>query len=113
MIYAAMIFFILAVVMGLFGFTSFEDGGEPGAAAMARLLAVAFTAGFGFAALAVFVGRFGMGKKERGATRQTHSAVLGSGTGVSLGWSASERGSWDGARRGPGSRTRRTARQSR
>lgn len=93
MTYAAMIFFILAVMSALFGFTTFEGGNEPTAAALARLLAVVFGAAFLVAAVSLAVRRAGDRGGSTGATAVDHLPRLGAGV------SASERGSWDGSRR--------------
>lgn len=94
MTYAAMVFFILAVMSGLFGFTPVEGGPEPSTAALARLLAVVFGAGFMVTAIALVLRRSSL----RAASGDT---VEGRGDDRSLmaGLSASERGSWDGSRR--------------
>lgn len=95
MTYAAMIFFILAVMSALFGFTTFESGGEPTAAALARLLAVVFGLGFLVAAVSLALRR--AAERQDGGAGDAAAARalprLGSGL------SASERGSWDGTRR--------------
>lgn len=94
MTYAAMIFFILAVMSGLFGFTSVEGGPEPSTAALGRLLAVVFGAAFMVAAIALVLRR-GAGRAfgEGQAADSPVDRPLGGGL------SASERGSWDGSRR--------------
>ncbi|WP_404380949.1 hypothetical protein [Caenispirillum salinarum] len=105
MTYAAMTFFILAVLTGLFGFTSFEDGGEPGAAALARLLAVIFAASFAIAGVAVMIRRLrpdGTQGSLAGRAPDHGRAPGHGGVGVAFAGgqgSASERGSWDGSRR--------------
>lgn len=106
MTYAAMTFFVLAMLTGLFGFTSFEDGGEPGAAAMARLLAVIFAVSFAVAGVALLVRRYRPQESEeprRPGRAAEHGRAPGHGSpGVAFaggGGSASERGSWDGSRR--------------
>lgn len=96
MTYAAMIFFILAVMSALFGFTTVESGAEPTAAALARLLAVVFGIGFLVAAVSLAL--------RRAAERQAGGADDAAAAGRDLprlgsGLSASERGSWDGTRR--------------
>lgn len=93
MTYAAMVFFILAVMSALFGFTTFESGSEPTAAALARLLAFVFGCGFLVAAVALAVRR--AGDRPRGAADASARDLPRLGTGLS----ASERGSWDGSRR--------------
>ncbi|EKV32528.1 hypothetical protein C882_2607 [Caenispirillum salinarum AK4] len=119
MTYTAMTFFILAVLTGLFGFTSFEDGGEPGAAALARLLAVIFAASFAIAGAAVMYRRLRPDGTQgtRAGRAAAHGRAPGHGTfgGAFAGGqgSASERGSWDGSRRSatprraPGTASRR------
>lgn len=106
MTYAVMIFFILAILTGLFGFTSSEGGGEPGAAAMARLFAMVFAAGFVVAGGTLILRRYRV-QAERGAMHINSTTVenrsqdhgRASMAFVGDGGSASERGSWDGSRR--------------
>lgn len=88
-----MLFFILAVTSALFGFTTFEGGTEPTAAALARLLAVVFGIAFMVAAAALAVRR----AAERRDLGSEAIASRAPRLGNSL--SASERGSWDGSRR--------------
>jgi uncharacterized membrane protein YtjA (UPF0391 family) len=105
MTYAAMTFFILSVLTGLFGFTSFEDGGEPGAAAMARLLAVIFAVSFAIAGVSLVVRRLRTDENapKKAPRAAEHGRAPGHGSvGPAFaggGGSASERGSWDGSRR--------------
>lgn len=100
MVYAAMIFFVLAVVTGLFGFTSFEGGGQPGAAAMARLFAIIFAGSFAIAGLSLLVRRYrSLIQRNDGGDAAPRPTLGGGMGGIGAGWSASERGSWDGSRR--------------
>lgn len=100
MTYALMIFFVLAVVTALYGFTSFEGGGEPGAAAMARLLSVSFAIACAGSGLALLIDRRTRGGgDDRSKTRASPEQPPAGADGFGSGWSASERGSWDGVRR--------------
>ncbi|SOD95245.1 hypothetical protein [Caenispirillum bisanense] len=97
MTYAAMTFFILAVMSALFGFTTFESGAEPTAAALARLLAVVFGIGFLVAAVSLALRR--AAERQAGGADDGAVVTRDGPARLGTGLTASERGSWDGARR--------------
>lgn len=108
--YAAMTFFILAILTGLFGFSSFEDGGEPDAAAVARIMAVMFAVSWAVAGLCLMARRMRGGdsfgtsppdsfEHDQPLSRGTIEVAIANGS-----RSASERGSWNGSRRSAASR---------